>query len=32
MMSAAHGAPIQRADIVEVVRIFVHGAAPRKGS
>jgi AcrR family transcriptional regulator len=32
MMSAAHGAPIQRADIVEVVKLFVHGAAPRKGA
>ena len=31
MMSAAQGAPIQRADIVEVVKLFVHGAAPRKG-
>jgi hypothetical protein len=32
MMSAAHGAPIQRADIVEVVKLFVHGTASRKGA
>ena len=32
MMSAAHGGRIQRSDIVELVKMFVHGAAPRKGS
>ena len=32
MMSAAHGGRIQRPDIVELVKMFVHGAAPRKGS
>jgi hypothetical protein len=31
-MSAAHGGRIQRPDIVELVKMFVHGAAPRKGS
>jgi AcrR family transcriptional regulator len=31
MMSAAHGGRIQRSDIVELVKMFVHGAAPRKG-
>lgn len=32
MMSAAHGGRIQRSDIVELVKMLVHGAAPRKGS
>jgi AcrR family transcriptional regulator len=32
MMSAAHGGRIQRSDIVELVKMFVHGAAPRKGA
>ena len=32
MMSAAHGGRIQRSDIVELVKMFVHGAAPRKVS
>ena len=32
MMSAAHGGRIQRSDIVELVKMFVHGVAPRKGS
>ena len=32
MMSAAHGGRIQRSDIVELVKMFVHGTAPRKGS
>ena len=31
MMSAAHASRIQRSDIVEIVKLFVHGAAPRKG-
>lgn len=31
MMSAAHGGRIQRSDIVELVKMFVHGADPRKG-
>ena len=32
MMPAAHGGRIQRSDIVELVKMFVHGAAPRKGA
>ena len=32
MMSAAHGGRIQRPDLVELVKMLVHGAAPRKGS
>jgi AcrR family transcriptional regulator len=32
MMSAAHASRIQRSDIVEIVKLFVHGAAPRKGA
>jgi AcrR family transcriptional regulator len=32
MMSAAHGGRIQRPDLVELVKMFVHGAAPRKGA
>ena len=32
MMSAAQGGRIQRSDIVELVKMFVHGVAPRKGS
>ena len=31
MKSAAHASRIQRSDIVEIVKLFVHGAAPRKG-
>ena len=31
MMSAAHASRIQRSDILEIVKLFVHGAAPRKG-
>ena len=32
MMSAARGGRIQRPDLVELVKMFVHGAAPRKGA